>query len=106
MCGFRRPAPSTCVGKPAGRLMVTGAGLLAMAVIGVIASAGRHSPREAPIGVVSLGTVLRKRPGGLSEWLVWRRARPRARNGSADLLPRRVSRLPREPRSSAAAVLR
>jgi hypothetical protein len=34
---------------------------------------GARSPREAPIRVVSLGTVLGKRPDGLSDWRVWRR---------------------------------
>ena len=51
------------------------------------------------------GTVLGKSPDGLSYGLSGA-GPPLARNGSANLLPRRGPRLPREPRSPAAAVLR
>ena|SRR5271166_642179 len=75
-----------------------------MTAMGLIARVGR-SPREAPISLVVPGTVLgRAQPASLMACLA--PVRPQARNGSANLLPRREPRLPREPRSPAAAVLR
>ena len=85
-------------------LGVAGAGLVAMTAMGVDRTGGTARGARRRSACLSRDCPW-KSPDGLSYGLSGA-GPPLARNGSANLLPRRGPRLPREPRSPAAAVLR